>query len=67
MTEHDEQSHLLFVPELHGYELVERSGAAPPVGTVVELDSPRHRFVVTKVAGSPLPSDSRRCAYLQST
>jgi hypothetical protein len=51
------------VPELHGYELLERQGEAAPVGT--EIDLGPHRYVVTKVAASPLPEDRRRCAYLQ--
>ncbi len=66
MTDSTEAGHLLFVPETHGYELLEREGEAPPVGTAIELGPGRRRFVVTKVAASPLPQDSRRCAYLQS-
>ncbi len=49
--------HLLFVPEPHGYELLEREGEAPLVGTTIELDAGRGRFVVAKVAASPLPDD----------
>jgi hypothetical protein len=56
-------SHVLFVWTPNGYEFHEREGDPPPVGSEVEE---RHaRFVVTKVAASPLPGDGRRCAYLQ--
>jgi hypothetical protein len=53
--------HLLFVSRPTGYELREQDGDAPAVGTVVELDE--LRLVVTKVAPSPLPGDSRTCVY----
>jgi hypothetical protein len=66
VTESVEGGHLLFVPETHGYELLERDGEAPPVGAALELGPSHRRYIVTKVAASPLPQDSRRCAYLQS-
>jgi hypothetical protein len=53
------------VPELHGYELLEREGETPRVGAEIELGTARRRYVVTKIAASPLPDDGRRCAYLQ--
>ncbi len=56
-------SHLLFVWKTTGYELREREGDPPEVGSEVEEDERRMR--VTKVAPSPLPSDSRLCAYVQ--
>ncbi len=56
-------SHLLFVWRPSGYELRERDGEVPAVGSEVEEDSTR--MTVTKVAHSPLPGDDRRCAYLQ--
>ena len=56
-------THLRFVSTANGYELREREGDAPGVGDEVEEDEKRLR--VTKVAPSPLPGDSRRCAYLQ--
>ena len=56
-------SHVLFVWTPNGYQFQDRDGEPPSVGTEVEEDS--HRFVVTKVAPSPLPGDERRCAYLQ--
>jgi hypothetical protein len=54
--------YLLFVTKPSGYELRERNGEPPAVGDVVEEDDGRLR--VTKIAPSPLPGDSRRCAYL---
>jgi hypothetical protein len=54
--------YLLFVTKPSGYELRERDGEPPSVGDVVEEADDRLR--VTKIAPSPLPGDSRRCAYL---
>ena len=56
-------SHVLFVWTPTGYQFQEREGEPPEVGTEVEEEN--NRFVVTKVAPSPLPGDERRCAYLQ--
>jgi hypothetical protein len=56
-------THLRFVWTANGYELRERDGDAPGVGD--EVDEGEERLRVTKVAPSPLPGDSRRCAYLQ--
>jgi len=56
-------AHVLFVWTPNGYEFQERDGDVPQVG--VEVEEPNGRFVVTKVAPSPLPGDDRRCAYLQ--
>jgi hypothetical protein len=56
-------THLRFVWTANGYELREREGDVPSVGEEVEENEARLR--VTKVAPSPLPRDSRRCAYLQ--
>lgn len=56
-------SYLLFVSKPTGYELRERDGEAPSIGDVVEEEDGRMR--VSKLAPSPLPGDSRRCAYLQ--
>jgi hypothetical protein len=59
----DAQRHLLFVSKPSGYELAEQDGEAPTVGSAVEQGE--KRFVVTRVAPSPLPGDERTCAYLQ--
>jgi len=56
-------SYLEFVWTPNGYEFHEREGDPPQVGAEVEEEN--RRFVVTKVASSPLPGDGRRCAYLQ--
>ena len=62
-----DREHLLFVPTPQGYLLVERSGAAPALGEVVELpETPGARLVVAKLASSPLPHDGRICVYLNN-
>lgn len=55
--------YLLFVWSTKGYELREREGELPSVGSEVEDGERRYR--VSKHAPSPLPGDKRRCAYLQ--
>jgi hypothetical protein len=61
-----EGKHLLFISRPTGYELAEREGDPPAVGSEVELDEGGGgRFVVSKIAPSPLPQDDRVCAYLQ--
>lgn len=57
--------HLLFITRPTGYELSEREGEPPAPGADFELEDGGGRFVVTKVAQSPLPQDDRPCAYLQ--
>ncbi len=54
---------VLFVWTPTGYELHEREGEPTPVGT--EIQENGTRYLVSKVAPSPLPGDDRRCAYLQ--
>jgi hypothetical protein len=58
------EKYLLFVWKPTGYELHERDGEVPSVGT--EIDVEEGRMVVTRLAPSPLPGDERQCAYLQS-
>ena len=59
-------THLLFVPTAQGYLLLQREGVVPEIGDQLELTEPESmRLVVVKVASSPLPADSRACAYLQ--
>ncbi|MDQ3992608.1 MAG: hypothetical protein M3229_03010 [Actinomycetota bacterium] len=58
--------HLLFVSKPTGYELRERDGDAPEVGSTVELDEGAS-YWVSRVGPSPRPGDSRQCAYLQHT
>jgi hypothetical protein len=54
---------LLFLGKPTGYELHERDGDPPQVGSEVEVDD--RRLQVTKIGPSPLPGDGRRCAYTQ--
>jgi hypothetical protein len=56
-------SYLVFVWKPTGYELRERDGEVPSVGSLVDEDD--GRMLVTRVGPSPLPGDDRRCAYLQ--
>ncbi len=56
-------TYLVFVWKPTGYELHEREGEEPQPGA--ELDENGTQMRVAKVAGSPLPGDSRRCAYLE--
>jgi hypothetical protein len=56
--------YLLFVSKSTGYELHERDGELPSVGSV--LDEEEGRMLVTRIGPSPLPGDDRRCAYLQA-
>ena len=56
--------HLLFVWKPTGYVLQEREGEPPEVGSEVELDGDE-RQKVSKIGPSPLPGDTRPCAYLQ--
>jgi hypothetical protein len=58
--------HLLFVPVDESYVLVAAKGEPPDVGTWLNRNLSReHVFLVQKVGPSPLPNDSRRCAYLE--
>jgi hypothetical protein len=56
--------HLLFVWKTSGYELSERDGEVPAVGSEVETEG--RTLLVTKVGPSPLPRDKRLCAYVGS-
>jgi hypothetical protein len=58
-----QDGYLLFVWKPSGYELEERSGEPPAIGDEVEVGELTQR--VGKIAPSPLPGDSRVCAYLQ--
>jgi hypothetical protein len=55
-------TYLVFVSKPTGYELREREGEPPSPGAEVEEEEGLMR--VTKLAPSPLPGDTRRCAYL---
>jgi hypothetical protein len=60
----DEQNFLAFVWTPAGYELREERGELPKVGSTFESNG--ERWTVFKIAPSPLPGDSRPCAYLQA-
>ena len=62
MEENGKTGYLFFVWAPTGYTLVEQTGDPPPLGTQVEDGDRRYR--VTKIAPSPLPGDTRPCAYL---
>jgi hypothetical protein len=53
--------YLLFAWSPAGYELREREGEPPEVGS--ELDDDGRQLIVTKIGPSPLPGDARRCAF----
>ena len=57
--------YLLFISKPTGYELAEREGEPPSPGSEIELEDGGGRFLVSKIAPSPLPQDDRLCAYLQ--
>ena len=57
-------TYLLFVWKPSGYDLREEQGEPPAVGSEVEADN--GKLLVTKIAPSPLPNDSRQCVYLQA-
>ena len=59
-----EGTYLVFVMKPTGYEVAEREGEPPAPGSAIELEDDGGRYVVAKVASSPLPGDERRCAYL---
>ena len=56
-------AHLLFVWRPTGYVLEEREGDPPGVGEEVEVSDGQRQRVV-KLGPSPLPGDSRPCAFL---
>ncbi|HEV8602174.1 MAG TPA: hypothetical protein VGQ68_02130 [Gaiellaceae bacterium] len=62
-----DQGHILFVSKPTGYELVERGGEPPAIGSTVELDGQEGHWIVSRISLSPLPQDRRPCAYLQQT
>ena len=55
-----------FAPTGSGYRLVELRGR-PDVGATIELDGEEGVLVVTRYGRSPLPFDSRPCAFLDRT
>jgi hypothetical protein len=58
-----ENGHCLFISKPTGYELLDREGEPPAIGSTVELDG-QGSWVVNRISQSPLPQDRRPCAYL---
>ena len=56
---------LAFAPTPEGFRLLELGGSTPEIGATVELPELDGPLVVTRVGRSPLPFDSRACAYLE--
>ena len=61
-----ENGHCLFISKPTGYELLDREGEPPAVGSTVELDG-QGSWVVNRISQSPLPQYRRPCAYLLQT
>jgi len=59
----DDDTYLLFAWTTSGYELREERGQLPSVGENVDAGGKSLR--VCKIAPSPLPGDTRSCAYAQ--
>ncbi len=57
----DSNSYLLFVWSPAGYTLRELDGELPQVGQ--ELDEGGQTIVISKLGASPLPGDTRQCAF----
>ena len=57
----DGAGHVLFLWSPSGYSLREADGDPPSVGD--ELENGELTVVVAKIGPSPLPGDSRPCAY----
>jgi hypothetical protein len=58
----EESAHVVFAAG-ERYRVVELDGPAPEPGTEIELDG--RRFRVQRLGASPLPGDTRRCAYVE--
>jgi hypothetical protein len=58
------EGYVAFAPTKVGYRLVDLAGRAPKVGTTIEIDGVDGKLRVTGYGRSPLPLDSRACAYL---
>ncbi len=55
--------HLLFLWSPNGWQLQERDGDPPDVGSTVQEGE--RTFRISKVGPSPLPGDRRPCAFTQ--
>jgi len=59
----NESAYVVFVWTSSGYELRERNGEPPALGSQVEEDG--RMLVVSKIGASPLPGDHRTCVFLE--
>ena len=53
--------YLLFAWSPAGYTLHELDGELPQLGA--ELEEGGHTIVISKIGASPLPGDTRQCAF----
>lgn len=59
-------THVLFIWHSSGYQLQARGGPVPEAETEISLsEHGGGRYLVSKVGPSPLPGDTRRCAFLE--
>ncbi len=58
-------SYVAFAPTADGYRLVAVEGRPPEIGAHVELPQCEGELVVTRLGASPIPLDTRPCAYLE--
>ena len=58
------EGYVAFAPTAEGYRLVQMPGRPPALGALVEVEGCDAPLVVTRYGRSPLPLDSRSCAYL---
>lgn len=61
MTDENGSGYVLFVWSPTGYTLRELDGEPPEVGHEFEVEG--HKLVVNKLGASPLPGDTRVCAF----
>ncbi|MDH4101979.1 MAG: hypothetical protein OEW52_08360 [Thermoleophilia bacterium] len=62
MDDNGWSGYLFFVWAPTGYTIVERTGSPPRPGA--EVEDGERRYLVSKIAPSPLPGDRRPCVYL---
>ena len=58
-----QSGYVVFVWTSSGYELRERQGEPPALGSTIEEEG--RPLVVSKVGASPLPGDHRVCVFLE--
>ena len=61
-TPREQGDYVLVLPGEAGYRIVDRTGAAPPLGSNVAVDG--CVFVAARIGASPLPGDARPCVFL---